>query len=258
MRSAWIHRRANQASQRGALAGPGKCLARGLLGLVTFQGKWAKPEQVQHDIDDDPKFHALIREYLERRVRTPQKSADAQLRLAAWCLENGLNDEAMAHYHVVTVLDPSRDIAWLRLGYKKHHNRWVKPEDLAAQKLEADRQKRADMQWKSRLEKLRDALESSVETRRLKAEKELYQITDPRAVPMIWQVFASGSEPIQLAAVALFSQIEGPAASFCLTLMAIEKSSPDVRERAARALNFAIRVIVIGRLIALIHKPLQV
>ncbi len=234
---------------------PRNALARGLLGLVTFQGNWAKPEQVKKDLDDDPKLHALFREYLDRRVRTPQKNADAQLKLAAWCLEKGLKDEAMAHYHVVTALDPSRDIAWLRLGFKKHHSHWVKPDDLAAQKLEADRQKRADTQWKPRLEKLRDALESSVATRRLKAEKEVYQITDPRAVPMIWQVFASGNEPIQLAAVALFSQIEGPAASFCLALMAVEKTSPVVREQAAHALEYRDPRDVIGRLTGLIHKP---
>jgi Pretoxin HINT domain len=234
---------------------PSNALARGLLGLITYQGKWAKPEQVKNDLDDDPKIQVLLREYLERRVRTPQKNADAQLRLAAWCLENGLKDEAMAHYHVVTGLDPSRDIAWLRLGYKKHHNQWIKPDDLTAQKLEADRQKRADTQWKSRLEKLRDALESSVATRRLKAEKEVYQITDPRAVPMIWQAFASGSEPIQLAAVALFSQIEGPAASFCLAMMAVVKPSPEVRQQAAHALKYRDPRDLIGRLIALIHKP---
>ena len=72
---------------------------------------------------------------------------------------------------------------------------------------------------------------------------------------MIWQVLASGREPIQLAAVALFSQIEGPAASFGLALMAIDRSSPDVRERAARALQFRDPRDLIGRLIALIHKP---
>ncbi len=236
---------------------PSNALARGLLGLVTFQGKWAKPEKIKHDLDDDPRFHALIREYLERRVRAPQKNVDAQLRLAAWCLENGLHDEAMAHYHVVTALDPSRDIAWLRLGFKKHHNHWVKPDDLAAQKLEADRQKRADTQWKPRLEKLRDALESSVATRRLKAEKELYQVTDPRAVPMIWKVFGDGSEKMQLIALELLSQIEGPTASFWLAVLATEKSSPDVRERAARALRFRDPRDVIGQLIAVVHKPFK-
>ena len=52
---------------------PSNVLARGLLGLVAFQGKWAKPEQVEQEIQNDPKFQALFREYLDRRVRTPQK-----------------------------------------------------------------------------------------------------------------------------------------------------------------------------------------
>ena len=80
---------------------PSNVLARGLLGLVAFQGKWAKPEQVEQEIQNDPKFQALFREYLDRRVRTPQK-ADAQLHLADWCLQMGLEDEATAHYHFVT------------------------------------------------------------------------------------------------------------------------------------------------------------
>jgi Pretoxin HINT domain len=236
---------------------PSNALARGLFGQVAFQGKWAKPEQVKHDLDDDPKFHVLIRQYLERRVRTPQKSVDAQLRLAAWCLENGLKDEALAHYHVVTSLDHSRDIAWLRLGYKKHHNRWVKPDDLAAQKLEADRQKHADREWKPRLEKLRDALESSVETRRLKAENELYHITDPHAVPAIWRTFVRGSEKLELVAVELFTQIEGPGASFCLLVLAIDNPSSEVRARAAQAPAHRDPRDLIGWMINRLHKPFK-
>jgi hypothetical protein len=230
-------------------------LARGLLGLVDFQGKWAKPEEVKQQIQNDPRLQAIFREYLDRRVHTPQKNTDAQLRLAAWCLENGLKDEAMAHYHAVTRLDPSRDIAWVRLGYKKHKDRWFKPEDLAAHKLEAERQKQADAHWKPRLEKLRAAMEATNDTRRLKAEHELYQITDPRAVPMIWKVFGNGSEKTQLVAVELLSQIDGPSASFCLLSLAIEKPSSEVRGQAARALTYRDPRDVIGWLTNLLHKP---
>jgi hypothetical protein len=232
-------------------------LARGLLGLVTFQGKWAKPDQVEQGIRSNQKLQALSREYLDRRVRTPSRNVDAQLRLAAWCLENGLKEEAMVHYYAVTRLGPSRDIAWIRLGYKKHKDHWVKPDDLAAQKLESERQKRADSHWKPRLEKLRDAIESSVETRRLKAERELYQVTDPRAVPSIWKTFGNGNEKMRLLAVELLAQIEGPTASFWLTVLALDKSSAEVRKRAARALAHRDPRDVIGRLITLIHTPLK-
>ncbi len=235
---------------------PSNVLARGLLGLVAFQGKWAKPEQVEQEIQNDPKFQALFRDYLDRRIRTPQK-ADAQLHLADWCLQMGLKDEATAHYHFVTQLDPSRDIAWIRLGYKKHKDRWFKPEDLAAQKLDAERQKRADSQWKPRLEKLRDALESSVESRRLKAENELYRITDPRAVPLIARILGNGNERSQIVAIELLSQIEGPAASFWLTALAIEKRSPAVADHARRALAQRDPREIIGWLVNLIHKPFK-
>ena len=236
---------------------PSNVLARGLLGVMAFEGKWAKPDQVEKEIHEDPKLQAVFREYLDRRVRTPPKNVDAQLRIAAWCLDNGLKDEAMAHYHVVTRLDPSRDIAWLRLGYKKHHDRWSMPEVLAAQKLEGDHQKHADKEWKTRLEKLHEAMESSVETRRLKAERELYQVTDPRALPMIWKTFGNGSEKMQVVAVELLSQIEGPAASFGLAVLAVERPSADVRERAAKALASRDPRDVIGWLVAAIHRPFK-
>ena len=235
---------------------PKNVLVQGLMGLVAFEGKLEKPEQVKDEIQSDPRSQALFREYLDRRVRTPQR-ADAQLRLAAWCLENGLKGEAMAHYHLVTRLDPSRDIAWIRLGYKKHKDRWQKPEDLAAQKLDTDRQKHADQQWKPRLEKLREAMESPVEKRRLTAEREVYKVIDPRAVPAIVKTFGSGGERMQQVAVELLSQIDSPMSSFCLLTMAIQKPSSEVRDRAARALTLRDPRDVIGLLIRLIRKPFK-
>ena len=236
---------------------PKNALARGLLGLVAFQGNWAKPDAVKQELQNDSKYQALVHEYMDRRVRTPQRNVDAQMRLAAWCLENGLKDEAMAHYYLVTRVDPSRDIAWIRLGYKKNKDRWVKPDVLAGQKLEADRQKRADAQWKPRLEKLREGIESSVESRRLKAEHELYQVTDPRAAGLIFKIFGDGDERIQTVAIELLSQIEGPPASFHILAIALRTGSSAVRERATRALVRRDPRDVIGWLVAVIRKPFK-
>ena len=113
-------------------------LARGLSGLVAYRGKWKSPADVGQDVKNDPASKELIREYLERRTEAPH-TADAQLKLAAWCAEHGLKDQALAHYIEVTRIDPSRDTAWKHLGYIKKQNRWVKPEDAAAAKLEAER-----------------------------------------------------------------------------------------------------------------------
>ncbi len=134
---------------------PSNALARGLMGLVAYHGKWDRPDVIGQQIQNDPARQAIVQEYLDRRARTPDK-ADAQMKLAAWCDEKGLKEQAIAHYTAVTRLDPSRESAWKHLGYKKQGNRWVKPEEVAAAKQEAARQKLADKHWKTKLEKLRD------------------------------------------------------------------------------------------------------
>ena len=50
---------------------------------------------------------------------------------------------------------------------------------------------------------------------------------------MIWKTFGNGSEKSQLLAIELLSQIEGPSASFWLSVLALDKPSSVVRERAA-------------------------
>ena len=67
---------------------PSNALARGLLGLVGYRGAWNRPEVIGEKIQNDPAYQALIREYLERRVRTPH-TPEAQMKLATWCPRNG-------------------------------------------------------------------------------------------------------------------------------------------------------------------------
>jgi len=235
---------------------PTNALARGLMGMVSHQGKWARPEDVSRAVRDDPQRQAIINEYLDRRVKTASK-ADAQLKLATWCDENGLTDQAVAHYNELIRLDPSREAAWRHLGYKKQGSQWVKPEEAAAEKKDAERQKRADKVWKPKLERMRDGLTSKDRARRTKAEQDVAEVCDPRALPMIWAVFLRGNERLQIAAVQMLAQIDGPSASNALAVLAVFNPTPDVRRRAAESLSRKDPRDVVGRLIGLIRKPFK-
>ena len=74
---------------------PSNAPAHALQGLVSFGGKWSRPEQIGDQIQNDPAKQAIMREYLARRVKTPYR-ADVQSKLAAWCDEHGLKERAMA------------------------------------------------------------------------------------------------------------------------------------------------------------------
>jgi len=235
---------------------PTNALARGLMGLVAHQGKWGRPDVVSEQIRNDPARRSLIREYLERRSKTAHQP-DAQLKLAAWCDQNGLSDQALAHYNETIKLDPGRASAWRHLGYKKQGSRWVKPEEAALEKAEAEKQKQADKQWKPRLQRLRDSLESRDPSRRAKAQGELADVTDPRAVPMIWAVFVIHNEQSQLAAIQMLGQVDSPQATSALAVLAVFNTHPNVRGRAASTLARRDPRDYVGRLIGLIRKPFK-
>ncbi len=233
---------------------PSHTLARGLMGLVDFHGKWNRPDVIGDHARNDPARQAVIKEYIDRRARTPEK-ADAQMKLAAWCAENGLKEQATAHYSLVIQIDPSRDAAWKHLGYKRQANRWLKPEELAAARTEATRQKLADKHWRARLEKIRDAIDSKDITKRRKAETGLAEVTDPRAVPMVWALFVRASERHQVAAVQMLGQIDGPSASSGLAVLAVYSPLAEVRRRAIETLARRDPRDIMGRLIVLVRKP---
>ena len=102
---------------------------------------------------------------------------------------------------------------------------------------------------------MRDGLESKDAAKRTKAEQGLTEVTDPRAVPMIWAIFVRGGERQQIAAVQMLGQIDGPSASNGLAALAVFSPAAEVRRRAIETLTRRDPRDVVGRLIGLIHKP---
>jgi Pretoxin HINT domain len=218
------------------LRDPSHALARGLLGMVAHEGKWQRPEQVSRSTREDRDREARLGEYLKRRAKTPDRAED-QWKLALWCEQNDLKQEATAHVYRVLMLDPSREAAWKRLGFKKSGGHWSKPEQIAASKAEVQAQHKASAHWKAAFEKWADALSHKDKARRAEAEKGLAEVTDPRAVPMIWVIFAQSSAERQRIAVRLLGQIDSPGASRALALLAVMSPNAAVRGDATASLR---------------------
>jgi tetratricopeptide (TPR) repeat protein len=241
---------------RATLIDPDNQTARGLLGQVSYKGKWKRPEEIQTSVENDPDAQTTLREYMHRRAVADQ-TADAQLQLAHWCVKQGLNDQATAHYQAVLRIDPSREAVWKKLGYKKGNGRWARPEDLAAEKAEAEAQKHADKKWKPVLEKYREELLSKDDAKRRKAEAALAAITDPRAVPMLWTVFVGDNARLQVCAAEVLAQIDGPSSSQALASLAVYSNFPAVRGRAAKVLARRDPKDFLDSLLDLIQKPFK-
>jgi hypothetical protein len=185
---------------------------------------------------------------MRARVRP---TADSHWRLAQWCAEHGLKAEAELHYGEVVRLDPKREAAWRKLGFKKKNGRWVNDAQIAAEKA----QQEANKIWGPRLQKLHDAVHDS--KTHADAIAELARIEEWAAVPPVWNVFGRGGAGDQLIAVQLLGQIRSPSSSQLLAILAVFAPSGTVRGRAAETLRDRDADDYAQGLIDLIREPLR-
>jgi hypothetical protein len=238
------------------LADPAHAVARGLLGQVRDRDRWRRPEEVADEIKADAKLAGALAEYEARRAATPG-TADAQWKLALWCEQHGLKAEAVAHFTAVARLDPTRVAAWKHLGCVVFEGRWVTPRQRAAEHAEEQAQRRADLHYRVVLEHYRRELASKNAGLRAAAEAALDALTDPRAVPMVWKVFAQGNPDEQALAVQVLGRIKGPDASRGLAFLAAAAGTAEVRAAATKALKKRDAREYVGILVALVKKPIK-
>lgn len=235
---------------------PSHAMARGLMGLVTYRGRWQRPETVGERVRQDEALNAALAEYNVRREKAAD-TAEAQWRLALWCEEKGLKAEASAHLAAVVRLDPSRDAAWKRLGCTKRNGRWVTEAQLAAEKAEVEARKQGNAQWKPKLARWRNWLGDK--NKRDEAEQSLGAVTDPYAVPSVWAVFVEGAkrERDQVWAVQLLGQIDSAGASCGLAQLAVFSDSAEVRRAATETLRGRDTREYLGAVIGLLRKRVK-
>ena len=242
--------------------------ARGLLGLISYRGKWLSPEEVRVKRQSDEDLSKKVEAYHARRaaLETSLKNgkndtagrhnaALAHEKLGNWCEQQGLKDEATAHFTMAVQHDPTRDTAWKHLGYVKRQGRWMTRDKIAALEQEATAQKKADRFWETQLRKWKADLRET--KRRPEAEEALAKVTDPRAVPWIVRGFAGGRAEEQLRASAMLKGIEAPEATKELARLAVLSAPEQVRESAIEALKKREPRDYVGFLIAMIPIPVE-
>ena len=170
-------------------------------------------------------------EYSVLKAKTPMTAA-ARWKLALWCEEHGLKDIANAQLGEVIWMDPKRDAAWQRLGFKKHGNHW----STDAQIAEEQEQKKADKFWGPHLKKVhKDIHGTNGKPKASLAQAELDKISDPRAVVSVYREFGGGSNSDQSILVDVLSRIDKPISSKVLALIAVYGKTTDVRRRRPRS-----------------------
>ena len=206
-------------------------LILGMTFLAADPRQQAQPQAPETSQRPEP---ALLAEYNAQRDQVPD-TADAHWKLGLWCEQKGLKDQALVEFAAVTQLDPRREAAWKKLGFVKHEGRWTTARQLAAERAETDLQRKADARWRPLLQKWKAGL--GRKDKRAEAETELAAVTDPRAVPSIWVVFARGKADDQERAIDMFGHIEGERSSQALAGLALFGKTELVRQAAVETLT---------------------
>jgi hypothetical protein len=197
---------------------------------------------------------AIAPDYLRRCQKMPD-TADAHVELGTWCVRLGFKAEAAAHFVAALELDPGHEGAWLGLGFKHHNGGWPRAEQRIAYAHEANAQRKADGKWKPLLKQWKSWL--GEDANREKAEDCLTMVTDPQAVPAICSVFGGGRAPDQKLAVQLLGQVQSPASSRRLALLAVSGVSAEVRRAAVETLRWRDPLEFADLLIGLLRDPIK-
>ena len=213
----------------------------------------AKPAQAAEpkDVDAAGSGKALA-EYNALREKTPHTVA-AQSKLAAWCEEHGLKAEAYLHYAEVVRLDPRREAAWRKLGYRKYGNQWMTDDQVA----QAEAQKKQDRTWSPRLKKIhKDIHGSNGARRRDQARADFEAIRDEKAIPSLYREFG-GSQTDQILLIEALERIDRSIATRVLAMLSVYGRTPEVRRRATEVLRGRPAADYLEQLVGLLVDPLR-
>ena len=245
---------ANPPAINSSATDPATLREAGLRGLIYDQGRWVTPDEVVDRTLEDDRLRTTRALYQAKRAKAPGTS-EGQRELALWCEREGLKSESLAHFMVVTRLDPDDFDARRRLGQRLHRGEWRSEVEIAAEAIEADAQAKADRAWAPKLAAWRRQLNQP--EHRSGAIKELGEVHDPRAVSAVRREFGDRGTWEQDWAVKLLGQIDAPRSSQVLAELSVYGLDEKVRASATRNLVRRDPRTFVGLLINWLRQPLR-
>jgi len=242
-----------EAFLKAALKESADCApARWHSGFVRDGKQWVK-------FDEVPKSAAAngaLAEY--RKIRgTHPKTVDGRLRLANWCKQNGLRDQARAHLTQLLEIFPDHAEARRRLGFRRVGGAWMSERELQEAESRARQTLDSLKRWQPKREKIRNPLTSRHPKQREIGRLSLLAIDDPRAIAAMELVLSSQSEQAGLLVVQTLSKMTVHEATSALGRQAVFSPYQSVREAAAKQLQPRNRHHYVPALLAEMQTPIQ-
>ncbi|MEN6494488.1 MAG: polymorphic toxin-type HINT domain-containing protein [Thermoguttaceae bacterium] len=248
-------------------------LAHWSSGEVLHDGRWLPVEEAQRLAAADQQL-AEYRKLRDRLAGTPE----GEQTLATWCREHGLWAESRVHWRQVLMAQPNHDAAQKAMG-----TRWYQGQLLTGAQLEQMKQanKEQTPQFPTTVKAQREAMDGWIGPvakwrRALKQgdasvgealRAEVASANAPQRIHALGLVLMNGSRPrsadpkgYQLVSLALIDALNAcgkPWAVQQLAWLAVEHSTPDVRNAAADALKNHPRLAYVPWLISHMQSPVS-
>jgi tetratricopeptide (TPR) repeat protein len=184
-------------------------------------------------------------------------TVEAHWKLAEWCRERDLRDEAHEHLERILELDPDHAEARRLLGYHKENGHWMSRDEVMASRgmvkyggryvtrqhvellEQAKKLRESDAEWNGRLDHLRRALVGRRADRADQAQQEILSLHDPAAAGAVVDMLRREKDPaIRQLWLRAASQIDDPVTLEALVHLSLYDPDPETRRQC---LDYVIR-----------------
>lgn len=186
----------------------------------------------------------------QKLARTSPDTVEAHWKLAEWCRERKLRDEARRHLERILELNPNHEAARTALGFRQKDGQWMNRDDVMAsrgmvmyegryvtpQHIELiERQKEARVtqaDWANNIDRLRRWLTGRREDRAAQAHTEIQSIRNPQAAEAIVAALRREEDPdLKRLWIEVASRLNHQAAVDALVELSLADPDEDIRHQ---------------------------